>query len=55
MRFQGEIALPDGTSYLDRTTLTLLETGDVRQLIEVSTDSGNHWRAVFDAIYRRRN
>lgn len=54
MRFQGEIALPDGRSYLDRTTLTPLESGDVRQVIEVSTDGGDSWRTVFDARYRGR-
>jgi hypothetical protein len=54
IRFQGRIALPDGGSYLDRTTLTLLPSGDVRQVIETSTDEGQSWTAGFDAIYRRR-
>ena len=54
VRFQGRIALPDGGSYLDRTTLTRLPSGDVRQVIETSTDEGQSWTAGFDAIYRRR-
>jgi len=52
VRFQGEIPLPDGGSYLDRTMLTPLEDGSVRQLIEISRD-GETWQATFDAIYRR--
>ena len=54
LRFQGEIQLVGGGSYLDRTTLTPLENGEVRQLIEVSTDGGGVWLAVFDARYVRR-
>lgn len=53
IRFQGTIALPDGRSYLDRTTLTPQADGTVRQLIEVSTDSGTTWRPTFDGIYDR--
>jgi hypothetical protein len=52
VRFQGEISLPDGGSYLDRTTLTDLGNGEVRQLIEVSRDGGETWEATFDAVYR---
>ena len=51
VRFQGEIPLPDGRSYLDRTTLTPLGDGRVRQHIEVSTDGGESWRTTFDAVY----
>jgi hypothetical protein len=53
LRFQGEIGLPDGRSFLDRTTLTPLTDGRVRQLIEVSRD-GTAWKATFDAIYTRQ-
>ena len=53
VRFQGRIVLPDGRSYLDRTTLTKLSSGEVRQLIEVSKDDGATWESGFDAIYRR--
>ena len=52
VRFQGEIPLPNGGSYLDRTTLTPLAGGRVRQHIEVSTDGGATWRSTFDAEYR---
>lgn len=51
VRFQGEIALPDGRTYLDRTTLMPLDGGRVRQRIEVSTDGGQSWRTTFDAVY----
>lgn len=51
--FQGEILTADGSSYLDRTTLTPHDDGTVRQLIERSTDGGSTWEAGFDAIYRR--
>ena len=51
LRFQGEITRPDGSSYLDRTTLTPLEGGRVRQHIEVSRDGGASWTSSFDAIY----
>lgn len=54
VRLQGEIPLPAGGSYLDRTTLTPGEDGTVRQLIEISTDGGDSWRPVFDAEYRRK-
>lgn len=52
VRFQGEVPHADGTSHLDRTTLTPLTGGRVRQLIEVSGDGGATWRATFDAEYR---
>lgn len=55
VRFQGRIPLPEGGSYLDRTTLTRLPSGEVRQVIETSTDEGRTWTAGFDAIYRRRD
>ena len=51
IQFQGEITSPDGSTYLDRTSLRPLETGKVHQLIEVSTDGGANWQASFDAIY----
>ena len=54
VRFQGEIALPDGRLILDRTTLSQLDDGRVRQLIEISRDGGSTWRSTFDAAYRRQ-
>ena len=53
-RFQGELPLPDGRLILDRTTLTPIRPGEVRQLIETSRDGGTTWRAGFDARYRTR-
>lgn len=53
VRFQGEVISESGAPYLDRTTLTLLEDGRIRQLIEISTDGGESWRAVFDGYYAR--
>lgn len=53
VRFQATIALPDGTTMLDRTTLTPLADGRVRQLIERSRDGGTTWKAGFDAYYTR--
>lgn len=52
VRFQGTIARPDAAPYLDRTTLTPLAGGTVRQHIEVSMDGGASWRTTFDAEYR---
>lgn len=53
LRFQGTIAVDSTRSYLDRTTLTPLDGGRVRQLIEISTDGGTTWRGIFDAVYER--
>ncbi len=55
VRFQGRVYAEDDESYLDRTTLTDLGNGHVRQLIEVSMDEGKTWKARFDAEYRRSN
>lgn len=54
VRFQGEVTTRGGTRVLDRTTLTPLDGGAVRQLIEVSSDGGANWRPTFDAVYRPR-
>ncbi len=55
VRFQGDLPRGDGTYLLDRTTLTPLEDGRVRQLIEQSSDGGRTWVAGFDAYYVRRD
>jgi hypothetical protein len=52
VRFQSEIPHPDGSSHLDRTTLTPLPGGRVHQVIEISRDAGKTWETVFDAEYR---
>lgn len=51
LRFEGVIDVAGGGTYLDRTTLTPLPDGRVRQHIEVSTDRGASWRTTFDAEY----
>ena len=53
VRFQGELPLSDGRLILDRTTLTPVRPGEVRQLIETSRDGGTTSRAGFDARYRK--
>lgn len=53
-RFQGELMTKEGEKYLDRTTLTPLENGQVRQVIEISTDGGRSWRTMFDGRYVRQ-
>jgi hypothetical protein len=52
IRFQGEIPLPDGRRIQDRTTLSVLPDGRVRQLIEQSADGGQTWRA-WEGLYSR--
>ena len=52
--FQGELRLADGTRVLDRTTLTDMGNGRVRQRIAQSADGGATWDSGFDAIYTRR-
>lgn len=52
--FQGELRLDDGTRVLDRTTLTDMGDGRVRQRIAQSADGGATWNGGFDAIYTRR-
>jgi len=54
VRFQGELAKRSGGTYLDRTTLTPLAGGKVRQVIEISLDGGKTWKTTFDAEYRRK-
>ena len=49
--FQGIWWHDDGREILDRTRLTPLPDGRVRQLIEVSADARRHWTTTFDASY----
>lgn len=53
LRFQGTVRDTAGRVWLDRTTLTPLPDGTVRQRIEISRDGGETWEATFDAVYRR--
>jgi hypothetical protein len=50
-RFQGELIGPRGALVLDRTTLTRLSDGRVRQVIEISRDGGATWQLNFDGFY----
>jgi len=54
VRFEGELTSENGAPYLDRTTLIPLGDGRVRQLIEISTDAGETWKATFDGYYARK-
>lgn len=55
VRFQGRIHRPEGSTYLDRTTLTPASDGRVRQHIEISFDEGSTWQTTFDAWYVRES
>ena len=52
VRFQGSVAQGEGTA-LDRTTLSALPDGRVRQRIERSTDGGATWKP-WEGLYTRR-
>lgn len=53
VQFEGEIPLAGGGRYIDRTTLSPLPDGSVRQVIEVTRDR-SLWETVFDAVYVRK-
>jgi len=53
LRFQGELPRPQGGTLLDRTTLTPLPDGGVRQLIEQSLDGGETWPMSWEGLYAR--
>lgn len=55
LRFQGTVRDTAGRTWLDRTTLTPLPDGTVRQRIEISRDGGETREATFDAVYRQRS
>ncbi|MGN6799296.1 MAG: hypothetical protein ACTHKS_14250 [Gaiellaceae bacterium] len=51
IRFEGIVTLPDGTRVRDRTTLTPLDDGSVRQVIETAPLGADAWEVGFDAVY----
>jgi hypothetical protein len=53
VRFAGVVPRASGGEVLDRTTLTPLPDGRVRQVIEQSADGGVTWRS-WEGIYMRR-
>ena len=50
VRFQGVLTGSNGEIH-DRTTLTPMADGAVRQTIEVSRDTDGTWQTTFDALY----
>jgi hypothetical protein len=52
VRFQGRIRRLDGVVVLDRTTLSAMPDGRIRQRIEQSSDEGRTWGA-WEGIYER--
>jgi len=52
--FTGTAYLPSGTSYQDRTHLTKMADGAVRQVIEYWDTGSKSWKKTFEAIYRRK-
>lgn len=50
LRFRGRLPDATGDLWYDRTTLTPLPDGRVRQVIEVSRD-GESWDTTFNAVY----
>lgn len=54
LQFQSDF-LFGGQRSISRLTFTLLESGDVRQLFESSTDGGKTWTSAFDGIYKKKN
>jgi len=43
-----------GAEVIDRITWTPLESGDVRQVWDVSSDGGDSWSRVFDGTYNKK-
>ncbi len=55
LRFQGSYPFKENVIVHDRTTLTPLEDGRVKQLIEWSSDGGETWNESFLAYYVKKN
>lgn len=53
VRFEGVVTLPDGARVRDRTTLTQIRDGSVRQVIETAPLDEDAWEVGFDAVYTR--
>ncbi|HEY6961725.1 MAG TPA: hypothetical protein VI408_07545 [Gaiellaceae bacterium] len=51
IRFLGLVTTPDAVVVRDRTTLTDLQDGRVRQVIETAPVDRDAWDTGFDAIY----
>ncbi|MCA6074933.1 tetratricopeptide repeat protein [Fulvivirga sedimenti] len=51
LEFTGQMINASGVEITNRMTFTLLENGNVRQLIETSLDKGKSWSSSFDGLY----
>ncbi len=54
LEFTGNMIGANGNEITNRMTFTLLENGNVRQLIETSRDNGTTWSSSFDGLYIRQ-
>jgi tetratricopeptide (TPR) repeat protein len=54
MRFEAKVLLPDGRRARRRMTFSQPAAGQVRQLIEDSTDGGKSWSVGFDGLYLKK-
>lgn len=53
IRFLGSYR-SEGTMIMDRTTLIPVSEDTVRQLIQISSDGGDHWIDRFNGVYIRK-
>ncbi len=53
MVMSGTSVSKTGKTVLNRITWTPRDADHVRQLWQVSTDGGKHWKTVFDGLYTR--
>jgi hypothetical protein len=53
--YADKVTGPDGKSFMRRLTFTKLSSDKVRQLGEMSNDSGKTWVTEYDLEYRRKN
>ena len=53
MVMSGKSVSRTGKTVLNRITWTPRDANHVRQLWQVSTDGGKHWKTVFDGLYTR--
>lgn len=53
--YADKVTGPDGKTFMRRLTFTKLSSDKVRQLGEMSNDSGKTWVTEYDLEYRRKN
>lgn len=54
IRYTGEISHANGSKTLGRNIFTRIDANRVRQLFEISTDSGKTWTTNWDGFYVRK-